>query len=173
MDIKKQENIIPEIERYPAIETKPDSLNIPTAEITNNEKETEPNEKKSFPETKSATQEKSLLSKLPFKKKKIIPPTRIIRDELALKVEKIMEEGIRESYEKLSPIAQQEFKIKGEETADKISELLHATKIKVKKIFRLILEWLYMLPGVNRFFLEQEAKIKTDYIIGLKNKNQL
>ncbi len=84
-----------------------------------------------------------------------------------------MEEGIRESYEKLSPIAQQEFKIKGEEAADKISELLNATKIKVKKIFRLILEWLFMLPGVNRFFLEQEAKIKTDRIINLKNQDQL
>ena len=59
----------------------------------------------------------------------------------------------------------QEFKIKGEETAGKIRELLKSTHIKVKKIFRLIYEWLRLLPGVNKFFLEQEAKIKTDNIV--------
>jgi len=33
------------------------------------------------------------------------------------------------------------------------------------------LDWLKILPGVNKFFLEQEAKIKTDKILALKNKN--
>ena len=45
---------------------------------------------------------------------------------------------------------------------------MKSTKVKVKKILKLILEWLRILPGINRFFLEQEAKIKTDRIIQLK-----
>lgn len=88
-------------------------------------------------------------------------------DPLTLRVEKILEENVGEAYSRLSPIAQQEFKLKGEVTAQKIAELLKATHVKVKKIFSLILEWLRMLPGVNRFFLEQEAKIKTDRIMAL------
>lgn len=99
-------------------------------------------------------------------------PTAIpsVRDPIAIKVEKIMEEGLNEAYGRLSPVAQQEFKLKGEETAHKITELLKSAHVQVKKIFRLLLDWLKMLPGVNRFFLEQEAKIKTDKIIMLNNK---
>lgn len=89
------------------------------------------------------------------------------RDPVVLKIEKIMESGVGDAYNRLSPIAKQEFKIKGEQTAIKISNLLKSTHIKVKKIFQLIMEWLKLLPGVNHFFLEQEAKIKTDRIIGL------
>lgn len=90
------------------------------------------------------------------------------RDQITLKVEKILAEGLEEDYKKLPPIVQQEFKLKGEQTASKISELLKTSKVKIKNIFRLILEWLSLLPNVNRFFLEQEAKIKTDRILNLK-----
>ncbi len=83
-----------------------------------------------------------------------------------------MEEGLRETYDQLSPIAKQEFKIKGEQTAGKIRELLNVARVKAKKIFHLIVEWLKILPGINRFFLEQEAKIKTDKILLLKKNKQ-
>lgn len=92
------------------------------------------------------------------------------QDPQIQKIEKILESGLNDSYARLSPIAKQEFKLKGEETALKINELLKHTHVKVKKIVRLILDWLRMLPGVNRFFLEQEAKIKTDQILSLKKK---
>ncbi len=91
---------------------------------------------------------------------------------MSVKIEKILESGLAEEYAKLSPIAKQEFKIKGEETTAKIRELLLDTHIKVKKIFYLIIEWLRILPGINKFFLEQEAKIKTDAIIELSKKQQ-
>ena len=81
-----------------------------------------------------------------------------------------MEDGLNDSYQRLSPVAKQEFKLKGEQTASQIRELLKSAHVKVKKILRLILDWLRMLPGVNHFFLEQEAKIKTDKIIALKDK---
>ncbi|MCX6781984.1 MAG: hypothetical protein NTW66_02610 [Candidatus Magasanikbacteria bacterium] len=94
------------------------------------------------------------------------------RDELTKQVEKVLSEGLKDAFEKLPPIAQQEFKLKGEQTAVKIRELLRSAKIKVKKIFRLIIEWLMLLPSINHFFLEQEAKIKTDKIIELKKRDE-
>jgi hypothetical protein len=99
------------------------------------------------------------------------PITSGVRDEVVLRIEKIMEDGVGDAFQRLSPTARQEFKIKGEQTALKIREILQSSHIKVKKIFQLILEWLKMLPGVNRFFLEQEAKIKTDHIITLHKKH--
>ena len=109
----------------------------------------------------------ALKQKFKMSKKK---PTQIpqTRDELTIKVENLMEENLQDAYKEMTVVQQQEFKIKGEKTAFEIRELLRRGKVKVKKIFMLILEWLKMLPGVNRFFLEQEAKIKADKIIALK-----
>lgn len=106
----------------------------------------------------------------PKKPQKQAPaPIPAVRDELTLEIENIMEEGLADAYKELSVVEQQEFKLKGEETAQKIREILKSTRIKVKKIFRLLFEWLKLLPGVNRFFLEQEAKIRADKIAALKN----
>jgi hypothetical protein len=97
-------------------------------------------------------------------------PTHIptFQDPQIQKIEKILEQGLGDSFSRLSPIAQQEFKIKGEQTAIKINELMKRTHIKIKKILKLIFDWLKLLPGVNKFFLEQEAKIKADKILSLK-----
>ena len=100
------------------------------------------------------------------KKKQTVIPT--VRDALSVEVEKVMEEGLKDAFKEMTPIQQQEFKIRGEETALQIRDLLRAAHIQVKKIFRLIASWLKMIPGINRFFLEQEAKIKTDKILALK-----
>ncbi len=97
---------------------------------------------------------------------KPLPPSS--KDEVAVKIEKVLEEGLNDSFQRLSPVAKEEFKIRGEETAVKIRVLLSATHVKIKKIFTLILNWLKLLPGINKFFLIQEAKIKADKILALK-----
>lgn len=101
-------------------------------------------------------------------------PTTIpqVRDELTLQVEKILEEELGDAFAQLTLIQQQEFKIKGEQTAFEIRQLLRKTHVNIKKVFELILEWLKLLPGVNRFFLEQEAKIKADKIMALKRSQE-
>ncbi len=72
----------------------------------------------------------------------------------------------------LDTVTQIKFKQKGEETARKISDLLKTGKAKLKNILSLIVEWLRIIPQVNKYFLEQEAKIKADEIFALtKNKN--
>ena len=83
-------------------------------------------------------------------------------------IESIMEKDIEEIYIQM-PLSQQiKFKIKGEEIAIKINQLLSKTKFKVKKIIQLIKKWLSVIPGCNKFFLEQSSKIKADEIIKLK-----
>ena len=128
------------------------------------EQNTEATEQRAAPEQAGPQK----LKPLPKKRPTLPSP---IKDEIVVKIEKIMEEGLNDSYQRLSPVAKQEFKLKGEQTASQVRELLKGTHIKVKKILRLIFDWLRMLPGVNHFFLEQEAKIKTDRIIALKNKD--
>lgn len=94
------------------------------------------------------------------------------REERQKKIEEVLAKDLGEIYTGLSPSEKQKFKIKGEETAMEINNLLDKAKFKVRKVVNLIKKWLSMIPGVNKFFLEQEAKIKTDEIVKLK-KNKL
>lgn len=90
------------------------------------------------------------------------------REERQKKIEKIMSDDLADIYASLSPSEQEAFRKKGEETANEINTLMDKAKLKVKKVVNLIKKWLTMIPGVNKFFLEQEAKIKTDEIVKLK-----
>ncbi len=131
-------------------------------------------EKESAPEKEPLEQKPAPEQPAPQKPRSTIKPRPAVpmpaKDAVMVKIEKIMEEGLNDSYQRLSPVAKQEFKMKGEQAASQIRELLKSTHVKIKKILRLILDWLRILPGVNHFFLEQEAKIKTDKIIALKEK---
>lgn len=129
--------------------------------------ESEPSENRDLPQPalKESIGQKPRPS---IKKRPVLPPP--AKDEVVIKIEKILEEGLNDSFQRLSPIAQQEFKLKGEQTATQLRDLLKDTHVKIRKILRLILDWLRMLPGINHFFLEQEAKIKTDRIMALKKK---
>jgi hypothetical protein len=83
-------------------------------------------------------------------------------------VERALSNDLEEVYFQMSPETQVVFKKKGEETARAVKTLLEKTKVNAAKIAKLILNWLKLIPGVNKFFLEQEAKIKTDEVLKLK-----
>lgn len=83
-------------------------------------------------------------------------------------VENILAQGLEEIYLNLAPQKQQEFKKMGEETAGKIGRLLAKTKVNIGEIIKLIKKWLSLIPGINKYFLEQEAKLKADELIKLK-----
>jgi len=84
-------------------------------------------------------------------------------------IEDIMSQDVRDMYMQMTPDKQKEFKVKGEETAKEINNMLDRAKFEVGKIIELLKRWLLIIPGVNKFFIEQEAKIKADEIIRLKN----
>jgi hypothetical protein len=92
-------------------------------------------------------------------------------EEREKQIENFLAKDLEEIYLGLPLDKQVEFRKTGEETARKIEKLLEKTKISIGKIVSLIRKWLSLIPGVNKFFLEQEAKIKADEIIKLKNKN--
>ena len=83
-------------------------------------------------------------------------------------IDKILSEDLESAFIKMKPKEQARFKVEGEKTVKKINLLLSSTKVKIKKIASLIRRWLNFIPGINKFFLEQETKIKTDKILDLK-----
>ncbi|MFA5420549.1 MAG: hypothetical protein WC280_00780 [Patescibacteria group bacterium] len=102
---------------------------------------------------------------------KISKAQKVLTDEeveRGKKIEEILSEGLNDVYLSMSPQKQSEFKRGGEEAMVKINKVLSKTKFSVEKIINIIKDWLKIIPGVNRFFLEQEAKIKTDRILKLK-----
>lgn len=165
MDIKNQElQTVSKVEKSQSLEP----INQIESADFEMSKEIKQNQKQEY-NSQTIEENNSKKYKLPnIRKVKQIPPS--TRDNITIQVERILQDGLEDTYRTLNPIAQQEFKLKGEETAKKIREMLKSTKIKIKKIFKLIVDWLSILPGINLFFLEQEAKIKTDKIIELKKE---
>lgn len=112
------------------------------------------------------------------RRKENVPPvfipvgTAAPRAKLQKQVESVLSQGLSEIYLSLDPAKRAEFKKAGEKTAEKISRLLESAKINMRKIIALIKKWLMTIPGVNRYFLEQEAKIKADEIVKMKIKNE-
>lgn len=88
--------------------------------------------------------------------------------QVSQQVEQVMSEGLAETYQQLDPATKEKFKTAGEQTARQISVLLQETKVQVKKIIDLLLSWLRIIPGLNKHFIEQEAKIKADKLLSLR-----
>ncbi len=94
------------------------------------------------------------------------------KSEGLIKIEKILEEDLEEFYFSMPEEKRAEFKAKGEEAASKIEQMVEAGKIVARKILKLIRAWLKLIPGVNKFFLEQAAKIKTDKVMAMAEKEK-
>ena len=102
---------------------------------------------------------------------KVVPSTTVSSPVVSsqIKVEKdiegILAKGLDNVFLSMDAGTQQEFKKKGEETSQAIVVLLQKAKLKVKKIINLIVSWLKIIPRVNKYYIEQEAKVKTEEIL--------
>lgn len=85
-------------------------------------------------------------------------------------VEKVLEDGLADLYQKLDPAAQAKFRHEGEVTAVRVTELLQEVKVKVVELMRLIRRWLFMLPGVSSLFVESQAKLKAEKLLRLRRQ---
>lgn len=94
--------------------------------------------------------------------------TRSEKSETLRKIEHVLESDLQDVYKQLPPDLQQAFRKRGEDTAVQVEVLLQKVKVQTKKIFQLLFAWLKIIPGVNKYFLEQEAKLKTDELLRLK-----
>ncbi|MDO8571326.1 MAG: hypothetical protein Q7R79_01475 [bacterium] len=90
------------------------------------------------------------------------------KSHMRREIETVLEEDIDFLYKALSQKQRQQFRIEGERTAAKIEILMKQAVIKLVEIIKLIRSWLTLLPGVDRFFIEQEAKIKAERMLLLK-----
>ncbi|MDO8581334.1 MAG: hypothetical protein Q7S16_00460 [bacterium] len=108
-------------------------------------------------------------------KEEVLPLSVTKKSEELQAIEEILEENLEEAYWQMPPAMRQQFKEQGEDTAKKIERLLNALHLNILKVLRLLQKWLSIIPHINSFFLEQEAKIKADKIIALhreRNKPQ-
>tara|TARA_Y100001970_G_C14198745_1_gene839783 strand:- start:607 stop:1146 length:540 start_codon:yes stop_codon:yes gene_type:complete len=150
-----------------------DTKNTPkTPEQLQNEEQRAQQVNEARNEAKTDINKQDLLKNITKRPKKQNQQKTVVRDELTIQIEKVMEDGLGETYNSLSVIQKQQFKIKAEETVFEIRNLMQKTKIKMKVILRLLLNWMKLIPGVNHFFLEQEAKIKADQIFRIHQRNQ-
>jgi hypothetical protein len=110
---------------------------------------------------------KELRSKVKNKPSVGAPGIDIFDSPIHQEVEAILEEELGDIYFKMDLKTQEKFKKKGEETTTKIVKLVEEGKATFIKVFKLIFGWLKIIPGVNKYYLEQEAKLKADRIIKL------
>lgn len=89
------------------------------------------------------------------------------KDPLTLEVEEILSQDLGSMYATLTPQQQLVFKREGEQVASRLRVMLEQAKVHARSILDLIRRWLKLIPGVNKFFLEQEAKIKADKVLSL------
>ncbi|MEK7545870.1 MAG: hypothetical protein AAB554_02215 [Patescibacteria group bacterium] len=94
------------------------------------------------------------------------------KDPTTRGVESILEEDLADVYSRMNPALQAKFRKEGERVTGKIVAMVSGAKVKAREALGLILGWLKMIPGVNRFFLIQEAKIKTDKIMALAEEEK-
>lgn len=98
------------------------------------------------------------------------PLATVPKDELLEDIEDILQDDLSDIFETLPPTDQAEFKKEGEETAIEIHDDIAARHFTARQTFKRIKRWLQSIPGINRFFLDQEAKIKTDDIVDLTER---
>lgn len=94
----------------------------------------------------------------------------VAKSPARVEVEKVLSDGLADVFQSMTPAEQAEFRKAGEEAATKIEELVVTFKATAKKVVEIIRAWLAKIPRVNRFFLEQESKLKTDDILKLQRK---
>jgi len=115
-------------------------------------------EKPRSPEAPAAAAEKAPAAPPAAPPRPVAPP----KDANLVRIERALEANLGDVYVSLPKNVRLRFKLKGEETAIKINRMMERAKLNAKAVLKLIRSWLKLIPGVNRYFLEQEAKIKTD-----------
>ncbi len=152
-----QMNPSPEVPKVPEVPSAPSEREAPVREV------------REIPEGEKAA---------PPKPSVVLPvsaapqPVFAEKSHMRREIETVLEEDIDFLYKALSQKQRQQFRIEGERTAAKIEILMKQAVIKLVEIIKLIRSWLTLLPGVDRFFIEQEAKIKAERVLLLKESSE-
>lgn len=134
-------------------------------------------------ETVEPAQQPEAMAETPKPEVRVLPTSTpvqlqapLAKDEFQIEIEELMSKDLTDVFLNLPANKREAFRLAGEEAARKIKEMVDKGKVKVRKVLEIIRDWLRIIPGVNKFFLEQEAKIKTDQVLRLieeKKKSDL
>lgn len=94
------------------------------------------------------------------------------KDALRMQVERTLEDKLWEIYLALPKESRQRFKEGGDICATELRQLAERPKVRPRNVLMLIKRWLKLIPMVNKWFLWQEAKIKTDKFMRLHKEHQ-
>lgn len=87
------------------------------------------------------------------------------KTETRKQIESILQEGLGPVFLQMDQKERMAFTQAANETASKLEVLVTQFKASAKEVLRLIKVWLAKIPRVNKYFLEQASKIKTDEIL--------
>jgi hypothetical protein len=91
---------------------------------------------------------------------------------LAREVDAVLEEGLATIYATLPRENQDQFRNTGKVLVQKIEVTINQSNLKLKRLIQWLRSWLKIIPGINRFFLEQELKIKSDKIMDIAERER-
>jgi len=94
------------------------------------------------------------------------------KDVYHVRIERVLEDNLVDVYLSMPPEARARFRAEGEALALRLRAMIEQAKVRAKEVLHLILRWLKIIPGISRYFLEQEAKIKTDKIVLLAEERR-
>lgn len=168
----QNQNVTPKREEEPVVE---DIFDFKEKERPAEAEKPPEVKKEILPEVRPEKERAPLEEEMARKKVVVAPPVpkkeeAVPKSQTQMEIENILSENLQDIYSSMTPSQRMQFRQKGEETASKINEILKAVSVKVKQVLNLIKDWLKLIPGVNKFFLEQEAKIKTDRILALRER---
>lgn len=89
------------------------------------------------------------------------------KDKYRVRVERALEQNLWDLYFALPQGAREKFKAEGEAAAAALRAAIERKNVKPNAVLHAVNRWLRTIPKVNPYFLEQEAKIKTDKIMEL------
>jgi hypothetical protein len=118
----------------------------------------------------SPTEESAVVQATPVK----LPdqPTVSAKDAYHQRLERLLEDNLVDLYLQMPKAQRQQFRAEGERVASQLRQMIETAKIKAKQVLEIIRNWLKSIPGVSRYFLEQESKIKTDRVIRLAEERR-
>lgn len=89
------------------------------------------------------------------------------QDEVLVQVKKILEDELGEDFERLSDAAKERFFTKGNELARQLAVRIRKRALPPGLVHKGVTKWLSTIPRVNKYFLEQAAKTRTDTLLAL------
>lgn len=94
------------------------------------------------------------------------------KDPLFEAVEDILERELRPLYDAMPKAKQDLFRAVADRTTQKIRDDIAAGKLNRHRTMKWIGEWLSVIPQVNRYWIGQERKNRTDDLFDLQEREQ-